>query len=277
MRRHYVLLSLAGTICFLLTYTAQAAPQPRTALIIGNAAYERASLRTPVNDATDMATTLQQLGFEITLRHDADPQTMQAALQTFSQLLRQGGVGLFYFAGHGVQINGEMYLIPLGVRLEQEQDIRHEALPVGRVLGDMGDAGNPLNILILVASRNNPFAQSGRSSQRGLAPMQAARGMFIAYATAPGAVALEGIERNSIYTKHLLRHMTTPGLSLEGLFRNVRQAVGEETQGRQIPWESSSVATPFYLVPQSAGMSPPTPLSATPSPPALPQRERSLQ
>jgi uncharacterized caspase-like protein len=220
------------------------------ALIIGNAAYQHASLRTPVNDATDMATALQHLEFEVTMLHDADLQTMQAALQMFSQRLRQGGVGLFYFAGHGIQIGGDMYLIPLGVRLEQAQDIRHEALPVGRVLGDMEAAGNPLNILILAASRNNPFAQSGRFSQGGLAALSSARGVFTAYATAPGAVVLEGTERNSIYTKYLLRHMTTPGLSLESLFKRVRSAVVAETQGRQTPWEVSSVAAPFYLVPQ---------------------------
>jgi uncharacterized caspase-like protein len=199
---------------------------------------------------------------------------MQAALQIFSQRLRHGGVGLFYFAGQGVQIRGEMYLIPLGVRLAQEQDIQHEALPVGRVSGAMEDAGTPLNIIILAASRNNPFAQSGRSSQQALTAIQSARGMFTAYATAPGAVALEGTERNSIYTKYLLRHMTTPGLSLESLFKNVRKAVIEETQGRQTPWESSSVADPFYLVPRSVGASPPTTPSVTPLPPALPERER---
>jgi uncharacterized caspase-like protein len=278
MRRHDGLLSLAGMTCFLLTYTVQAAPQPRIALVIGNATYQQASLRTSVNDATDMAATLQQLGFEVTLLHDADVRTMQAALQIFSQQLRQGGVGLFYFAGQGVQIRGDMYLMPLGARLDQEQDLRHEALPVGRVAEVMGDAGNPLNIIILVASRSNPFAQSWRSRQEGLAPLPTAhRGMLIAYATAPGAVAGEGTERNSIYTKHLLRHMTTPGLSLENLFKSVRRAVVEETQGRQTPWESSSVdpgADPFYLVPRSVGASPPPTPSATPSPPALPQRER---
>src|SRR5262249_26119457 len=225
MRRHAILLSLVGMTCFLLTYPPQASPQPRIALIIGDAAYERTSLRTPVNDAMDMAATLQQLGFEITLLLDADLRTMQTALQMFSQRLHQGSVGLFYFAGHGVQISGDMYLIPLGVRLEQEQDMRHKAFPVGRVWEDLEAAGNPLNIVILPASRNNPFAQRGRFSQGGLAAMSSPRGMFTAYAAAPGAVALEGIERNSIYTKYLLRHMTAPGLSLENLFKHVRLAV----------------------------------------------------
>ncbi len=139
----------------------------------------------------------------------------------------------------------------------------------------MKAAGNPLNIIILAASRNNPFSQRGRFSQRGLAVMSSARGMFTAYTTAPGAVALEGPERNSIYTKYLLRHMTTPGLSLESLFTHVLLAVEQETEGKQTPWEVSSVAAPFSLVPQSVGTSPPTTPSATPSPPALPQRERS--
>jgi uncharacterized caspase-like protein len=277
MRRHAVLLSLVGMTYFLLTYPGQASSQPRIALIIGNAAYEQTSLRTPVNDATDMAATLQQLGFEITMLLDADLRTMQAALQMFSQRLHQGGVGLFYFAGHGVQIGGDMYLIPLGVRLEQEQDICHKALPVGRVWEDIEGAGNPLNIIILAASRNNPFAQlaqRGRFSQGGRAAMSSARGMFTAYATAPGAVALEGTERNSIYTKYLLRHMTAPGLSLESLFKHVRLAVEQETQGKQTPWEVSSGTASFYLVPESVGASPPTTTSTTPSLPAWPQRER---
>ncbi|MEE8292282.1 MAG: caspase family protein, partial [Candidatus Tectomicrobia bacterium] len=157
-------------------------PPRRIALVIGNAAYASAPLRNPVNDATDIAATLRQLTFDVTLLRDADFQRMEDALTTFSRQLRQGGTGLFYFAGHGVQVRGENYLIPLGARLDREQDVRYKALPVGQVLGAMEDAANGFNIVILDACRNNPFARRWRSSQRGLAVVQVAGGSLIAYA-----------------------------------------------------------------------------------------------
>src|SRR5205807_3999557 len=147
-----------------------------------------------------------QLGFEVTLVRDADLRTMREAIDAFSQQLRQGGVGLFYFAGHGVQVSGENYMLPLGMHIRREQDVPYEAVPVGHILGGMEDANNLLNIIILDARRDNPFARSWRSIQRGLAPIQAAPGTLIAYATAPGKVANDGSGRNGVYTAHLLRH-----------------------------------------------------------------------
>ena len=140
-------------------------PQSRMALIIGNTAYRQARLLNPVNDATDMAATLNRLGFAVTLLRDADQRTMESAIHTFSRQLRQGGVGLFYFAGHGIQVEGENYLIPIGANLEKETDVRYEAVHVGRVLDGMEDAGNDLNIVILDSCRNNPFARSWRSNR----------------------------------------------------------------------------------------------------------------
>jgi len=253
MVRHTIFLSVLATCLLLLPHTTEAAAQRRIALVIGNAAYQTAPLRNPVNDATDMATALRQLGFEVTLLRDADLRVMDEALDAFNLQLRQGGVGLFYYAGHGVQVNGENYLIPLGSRIDKETDVKYEAVPVGRVLDNAADAGNDMNIIILDACRDNPFARNWRSRQRGLAVVQAARGALIAYATAPGSVAFDGSERNGTYTKHLLQQMRTPGLSIEQMFKQVREGVVKETGGRQIPWESSSLIGSFIFRSQEGG------------------------
>ena len=148
-----------------------------------------------------------------------------------------------------MQVGGENYLIPIEARLNQEQDVKFEGVPAGRVLSGMEDAGNRVNIIILDACRDNPFARSFRSSQQGRAVVQAARGVLIAYATAPGSVAADGSDRNGVYTQHLLRHMATAGLSIERMFRQVRTGVVEVTGSRQTPWESSSLTgEDFYFV-----------------------------
>lgn len=219
------------------------------ALVIGNAAYQTGRLRNPVNDATDIAKSLWQLGFQVTLLHDANLRQMEEALEQFIQLLQRGGTGLFYFAGHGVQVGGENYLIPVESRINRQPDVRYEAVPVGRILGAMENTGNEISIIILDACRNSPFAQTWRSADRGLAIVQGTRGSLIAYATAPGKVAADGQGRNGIYTKHLLRYMTTPGLLVERVFKKVRIAVMEETGGLQTPWVSTSITADFYFLP----------------------------
>ena len=202
--------SLPVVALLLLLLPAAAMAERRTALVIGNAAYDVGSLRNPVNDATDIAAALRQLGFEVTLWSNADLRVMQEAIDTFSHQLRQGGAGLFYFAGHGVQVSGENYLIPIRARISREQDVQYEAIPVGRILGGMEDADNQLHILILDACRDNPYSRSWRSSQRGLAVVQATRGSLIAFATAPGGIANDGRGHNGLYTSQLLQHLTPP-------------------------------------------------------------------
>jgi hypothetical protein len=162
---------------------------------------------------------------------------------------------LFYFAGHGVQVGGENYLIPVRARISREQDVPYEAVPVGRILGSMEDAANGFNILILDACRDNPFARQWRSSQRGLAVTQAVAGSLIAYATAPGAVAIDGSGRNGLYTTYILQHLPTPGLSVEHLFKRVRESVVKVTKGKQTPWESSSLMGDFLFA-SSSGSTP---------------------
>ncbi|SNR64927.1 Uncharacterized protein, contains caspase domain [Humidesulfovibrio mexicanus] len=227
---------------------AQAAePENRIALIIGNGAYKTAPLRNPARDAQDMAALLKSLGFSVTLKTDVDQKDMEEAVRQFGLNLRQGGVGLFYFAGHGLQVQGNNYLVPVDARIQTESDVRFECLDAGRVLGKMEDAGNALNIVILDACRNNPFSRGFRSADRGLAEMRAPTGSIIAYATAPGSVASDGTGANGIYTKHLLSAMRTPGLPITDVFMRVRMGVVSETGKKQVPWESSSLTGYFYL------------------------------
>lgn len=219
----------------------------RIALVIGNGNYSVSPLRNPVNDASDIAAVLQKLGFYVIVKTDADQRAMENSIRDFGKKLRSGGVGLFYFAGHGMQVKGRNYLIPIGADIESESDVKYEAVDAGRVLGKMEDADNDLNIVILDACRDNPFARSFRSSSRGLARMDAPKGSIIAYATAPGMVAADGEGRNGVYTKHLLRHITTPGLTVEKVLKQVRVGVINETSEKQIPWESSSLVGEFHF------------------------------
>lgn len=219
----------------------------RLALVIGNSAYQMAPLKNPLNDAEDMALNLKNLGFDVILKKNADQRTMEDTIRYFGKQLRNGGVGLFYFAGHGMQVNGRNYLIPIDAKIESENDVKYEAVDAGRVLGQMEDAENKINIVILDACRNNPFSRNFRSSERGLARMDAPKGSLISYATAPGEVAADGSERNGIFTKYLMKHMIEPNLPIELVLKQARIDVARATGGRQIPWEASSLMGNFYF------------------------------
>jgi formylglycine-generating enzyme required for sulfatase activity len=226
--------------------------EQRLALVIGNGAYKSGPLRNSVNDAHDMTATLRELGFEVIYYRNADQRKTEDAIRQFGKRLRKGGVGLFYFAGHGMQLNGRNYLIPVDARIETESDVKYEAVDAGRVLGKMEDAGNRLNIVILDACRDNPFSRSFRNADKGLARMDAPTGSLIAYATAPGQVAAEGEGRNGVYTKYLLKHMTVPGWTIEQVLKRVRVDVIASTGDKQVPWESSSLTGNFYFASSSA-------------------------
>jgi hypothetical protein len=219
----------------------------RMALVIGNGAYQTAPLKNPVNDAEDLSKVLSSMGFKVSLHKNVDKRTMEESIRNFGRQLKSGGVGLFYFAGHGMQVEGQNYLIPVNAKIESESDIKYEAVDAGMVLGKMEDAGNQLNIVILDACRNNPFSRSFRNAAAGLARMDAPTGSLIAYSTAPGAVAADGAERNGIFTKHLIKHLAAPNLTVEQVLKKVRIDVAAETNQRQIPWESSSLMGEFYF------------------------------
>jgi hypothetical protein len=221
----------------------------RIALVIGNGAYTNAPpLKNPPNDASDMAVTLKALGFDVASGINVNQRDMKRLIREFGQSLKAGGAGLFYYAGHGAQLNGRNYLVPTGAMIEKENDLEYEAVDAGLVLDEMFAAGNQLNIVILDACRNNPFARSFRSDSHGLAVMKAPVETVIAYATAPGEVANDGTSRNGLYTQELLKNIKTPGLKLEDVFKRVRTAVRQISNGKQIPWESVSLEGDFYFV-----------------------------
>jgi hypothetical protein len=225
------------------------AGEARHALVIGNSAYRASPLRNPVNDARATANALAQSGFSVTLLEDATQAAMLRAVRSLGDRLARGGVGLFYYAGHGVQVKGRNYLIPVNADIAREYEIEFGAVDVNLVLAMMDSAKNALNIVILDACRNNPFARSFRSVQNGLAQMDAPTGSFIAFATAPGSVASDGDGANGVYTKHLLAEIAKPGVPIELMFKQVRNGVMRETNGAQTPWESSSLRGEFAFRP----------------------------
>ena len=222
---------------------------PRTALVIGNANYDSAPLKNPVNDARDIANSLRKLGFDVTLLQDAGQNKMRRAINNFGRTLRDGGVGLFYFSGHGIQVDGKNFLIPVGASIESEDDVEIDSVAANRVLAKMNTARNSLNIVIMDACRNNPFARSFRSASRGLASMDAPKGTFIAYATASDNVASDGTGGNSPYTSALVQQLKKPGLKLEDVFKKVSAEVQIKTNGKQVPWVGSNFTGDFYFIP----------------------------
>jgi Caspase domain/Bacterial pre-peptidase C-terminal domain len=235
----------------LLVWSANAAPEVRLALVIGNSAYPTAPLPNPVHDARLMSSTLKALGFTVVEAFNADQKILKRALQDFGERLERSGrdtVGLFYYAGHGIQVGGTNYLIPVDAAIARESDVEIEAVSAQAVLATLDYARNRLNLIIMDACRNNPYARSFRSAARGLARMDAPNGSLIAYATAPGAVAADGRGDNSPYTEALTRVMQEPGVPIEQVFKNARRAVMVETQNQQVPWESSSLTSDFYFI-----------------------------
>ena len=244
-------LLFALTVILTIGTLSTADAQRRVALVIGNSAYTAVpALSNPRNDAEAMASTLSELGFDVTTAIDADLRGMSRAIRTFGKTLKAAGrdaVGLFYFAGHGVQSRGSNYLVPLGAAIENEADLELEAISTSTILSQMEAANNGLNLVILDACRNNPLKSSSRSSNRGLARVQAASGTLVAFAAAPGQVAADGAGTNSPYTAALVKAMRQPGLSVEEVFKQVRISVERETGGKQTPWEESSLTGAFQF------------------------------
>jgi formylglycine-generating enzyme required for sulfatase activity len=266
--------------------TRDIAPAPpgaerRVALVIGNSRYAVGPLNNPANDAKAITGVLQSLGFEVLSHVDLDLVGMRRALADFGERMAEGGVALFYYSGHGLQVGGKNYLIPLRARLTSERYIAAETVEVDAVLKEMDAARNRLNVIILDACRDNPFARGWRSTARGLAQMGGPPGTLIAYATDPGDVAADGEPgTNGVYTAELLRALPESGLKIEDTFKRAARGVIERTRGRQRPWISSSFTGDFAFVTPAergpgdrvaAGQSPPaSPQSLPPSAPAPP-------
>ncbi len=229
-----------------------ATTETRAALVIGNSNYKSAPLRNPTNDAKAIADKLQGLGFKVTLKLDQDQKGMADAIRTFGNHLKGGGAGLFYYAGHGMQVKGRNFLIPVDADIQNEDEVPYRSIDANEVLSKMETAKNRLNLMILDACRNNPFSRKFRSSSQGLAQMDAPSGTLVAFATAPGSVASDGTGKNGIYTQHLLASLGQPGVPVEQVFKRVRIGVMKDTRNAQVPWESSSLVGDFYFKPGTA-------------------------
>ena len=279
-RCFFVSVSILVFMGFLTSLQPAFAEESRYALVIGNGGYHGSPLRNPVNDANDMAKALTRIGFNVDKQINADRRQMREAVRRFADRIKRGGVGLFFYAGHGVQVDGENYLVPIGADIKAKFDVKDQCLSAEYVLGAMEDAGNRLNIIILDACRDNPF-RGFRGGGRGLATMNAPVGSLLAYATAPGSTASDGPASNGLYTSMLLRYLTNPGQDILDLFIKVRRDVMAASDGTQIPWETHSLTSHYYLVPGGAtpaAAAPPTtvPSASVPAAPARPATTASV-
>lgn len=236
-----------------LAQDRNAKPKPqetRVALVIGNSDYRSAPLDNPANDASDLAAALEKQGFNVLVRENVGERGLKEAVDVFAKHLKKGGIGLFFFAGHGIQLKDQNFLMPVDVGFDSESDVSFKSISAEYVLSRMAEAGNRINIVILDACRNNPLAQSRKTISKGLGVMnvgRAEKGTFIAYATSPGSTAADGTGRNGLYTKHLLRSLETQDSDIDRVFGRVRTGVVQDTNGEQVPWTSSSVVGSFYF------------------------------
>jgi len=227
--------------------------EQRVALVIGNATYKRPELDldNPVNDARLMRRTLEKAGFKVTLRENLDRAGMLAALNEFGEQLNENTVAVMYYAGHALQLRDNNFMIPVDAEIRTEDEIPIQGMDLSFMLGKMSRAKSRVNVVILDACRDNPFAKRSSGTAQGLAQMDAPIGTLLAYATAPGKQAPDNIGRkgNSVYTAQLAQHLLTPGLPVEIMFKRVREAVVRESHQLQVPWEHSSLLGEFAFVP----------------------------
>ncbi len=220
----------------------------RVALVIGNSAYAgSAALDNPANDATAMSVALKRLGFTVIQISDGSRTQMLEAIQSMGNSLRAtSGVGVLYYAGHGLQMDWRNYMVPVNATLANASEVPSQAVDLDVVLQTFKTAGSRMNIVILDACRDNPF--SATTGAKGLAQMDAPPGTFLAYATAPGNVAEDGaMGTNGLYTGFLLRELTRPASKIEDVFKRVRLQVRQSSKGRQVPWESTSLEEDFVF------------------------------
>ena len=221
--------------------------EKRIALVIGNSRYRKGALTNPVNDARAVAAELRKSGFQVIAVEDADYARMNQAINEFGRVIKQGGVALVFYAGHGIQVKGENYLIPVDADMKSESEATYKTVNLGFVLSKLEDAKPRVNIVILDACRDNPFARSWRSGKTGLASVDAPAGTLIAYATAPGKTAADGVGSNGLFTSHFLAQMKVPNQKLEDVLKNTRKGVAQASGNEQIPWDSSSLTGDFYF------------------------------
>ncbi|MEQ1615747.1 MAG: caspase family protein [Hyphomicrobiaceae bacterium] len=253
---------MAGVALIFAFAQTVAHAETRLALVIGNGAYQSAAvLNNPINDARDMSAALKVAGFTVVEALNADRRKFDGALRAFADQLSKADVAVFFYAGHGLQVGQQNYLVPVDAKLERERDLEFEAVQLDFVLRQLEiDREGKTTIVFLDACRDNPFARNlarsmgtrGASVGRGLAAAATGLGTFIAYSTQPGNVALDGDGRNSPFTAALVRHMTTKGHNLPATMIEVRKDVVASSSGKQVPWDHSAMTGEFFFVPGSA-------------------------
>ncbi|MGR4870500.1 caspase domain-containing protein [Variovorax sp. LARHSF232] len=287
LRRLWVLLALGLLLHVLPGFSPAAHAQPgstaadkRIALVIGNSRYPKFPLSNPENDARLIAAKLRTLGFEVSEHYNLNVLQFRRALRDFARKVAQDdATAVLYYAGHGVQIDGRNYLLPVDINLRDQEEVKDESVDIDELfLSRIDKVGSFPRIVILDACRNNPFAGKTRNirSAGGLAEM-GARGTLIAFASAPGAPAEDGPDGgNSIYTRSLADELTVPGVEVEQMFKNVRVKVLRDTQGRQLPWVNTSLTSDFSFNPARAGR-PATQQTARPTPAAAPPPPKDIE
>jgi uncharacterized protein (TIGR02145 family) len=230
------------------------ASQKRLALVIGNGTYSSTILANPENDARAMKSALQEVGFTVMEYENLNQSKIKEAIDDFGMKLKGYEVGLFFYAGHGIQAKGFNYLLPVDAKIQNEQQVEYDCVRADRILSLMETSGTKVNVIILDACRNNPFERSWTrsASAPGLAFMSAPKGTLIAYATAPGCTASDGSGKNGLYTSAILESMKIPDITILQMFQNVRNIVSLKSQNQQMPWESTSLTGDFYFHPVKA-------------------------
>lgn len=254
----------------------------RVALIIGNGAYENAGLLpNPVNDAVDLAAALRAIGFEVVEGHDLGKRDLERKIGEFADALAGADVGMFFYSGHGLQVDGRNFVLPIDARLDVPAKLKLEAVPMDDVL-DIMEQQTKISLVFLDACRNNPFSRGLGTSTRaavplgGLAQFDSARGSFIAFSTSPGSVALDGTGRNSPFVSALLKHIATPGQGINDLMIEVRRDVIAATKNSQRPWEQGSLVDRFEFVPIGEAVARPEPVAPAAGQTTVAALERSV-
>ncbi len=271
-------------LMFLVISAGNAIAAKRVALVIGNGAYQvQPRLRNPVGDARAIAAVLRKANFQVTLGTDLTNQAMRETINRFAGTVPGADAALLFFAGHGVQVDGENYLIPVDAKIERVADLTWQTIPVSTLVSELEIQGRT-SIIILDACRNNAGLTRrlrGLTSRsraltvnQGLAQVAVPNGAYVAFSTAPHTVATDGDGENSPFATALLKHMPTVGLDIALMMRRVRRDVRRMTNRQQTPWDSSSLTQPFYFVPGK------TKPAATPPaivPPTQPRSDLSVR
>ena len=220
--------------------------EQRVALVIGNKDYSSLNpLKNPINDARALRDILSKKRFNVIYLENASQMEMEDAIDKFGYKIKNGkGVGLFYYAGHGMEVDGVNYLIPTDARVPSKKYVKSKSVSTDIIVTAMEEAKNRINILILDSCRSNPF---GRDGSGGLAPINSATGIYVAYATAPHKIAQDGEGDNGLFTSYLVKYINQAGLKIEDVFKKVRQGVQRDSNGNQIPWSSSAITGDFYF------------------------------